>query len=251
MSEGENKSYNFSVVPKSVEKVMENVLDQPSKSIGETFNDLWYLVLGGPVGHLAEKRKLKYAKSLELFKKQIEKKIKEIPKSRRIEPDLQITGAFLDASKYCVEREDLREMFAKIIAASMDSAYKNYVSPLYVDILSKMSINAARLFKDIDNFRIVTYNDIPRQELYFALEELMQFRLIVGKGDYQVNHCSIIPKKIGLTFYHEEDKIVSVPAQELIPDTVGARDTYLLTSLGAKLLELCFGSIYVIGSTKL
>lgn len=91
----------------------------PSKNVGQTLSDCWFLVFGG-ISQLAEKRKLKYAKDLEEFKQSLSSKITSIPKENRVEANTQIVMPALENAKYCVEEPSLREMFANLISSSLD-----------------------------------------------------------------------------------------------------------------------------------
>ncbi len=92
-------------MPECVNKAITNLTDKPTKCIGDTVSDIWFLVFRG-IGHLAEKRKIKYAIELEKYNKELEEKINEISDERKIESDIQIVAPALEASKYCVEKEE-------------------------------------------------------------------------------------------------------------------------------------------------
>lgn len=89
-------------LPPSVDNAVKNLTDKPSLAIGTTFSDLWYLVFGG-VSHLAEKKKIAYAHKLDLFRKELDDSIKQIPPEKLVEPSIQITAQALENSKYCIE----------------------------------------------------------------------------------------------------------------------------------------------------
>ena len=95
---------NFSVLnadlPESVDNALKNLTDLPSKNVGQTLSDCWFLVFGG-ISQLAEKRKLKYAKDLEEFKQSLSSKITSIPKENRVEANTQIVMPALESDIYC------------------------------------------------------------------------------------------------------------------------------------------------------
>lgn len=105
-------------VPNSVDNAVKNITDKPTQNIGTTFADIWYLVFGG-ISHAAEKRKLKYSYALQEFEKELKEKISKIPEDKLIEPDIQIVAPALEASKYCIEKKELRHMFANLIQRSL------------------------------------------------------------------------------------------------------------------------------------
>lgn len=125
-------------VPDSIDHAVENLSKPITTNAGQTFGDLWFLVLGG-ISQLADKRKMKYAVELEKYKKQLETQIDAIPVEKRVEPDLQIVGPALENSKYCVESEEIRTAFANLISRSMNQDYTQYVHPSFADILKQMS----------------------------------------------------------------------------------------------------------------
>jgi hypothetical protein len=139
MSETTN---NFSLlnveVPDSVDNAAKNLTDLPTKNAGQTLADCWYLVFGG-ISQMAEKRKIKYALDLEIFKKSLEDKIAKIPEENRIEGKIQTIMPALENSKYCVEEDELREMFSNLISASIDNRKSDLVHPSFGELLKTMS----------------------------------------------------------------------------------------------------------------
>lgn len=144
MSETKN---NFSLlnveVPDSVDNAAKNLTDLPTKNAGQTLADCWYLVFGG-ITQMAEKRKIKYALDLEIFKKSLEDKIAKIPEENRIDAKTQIVIPALENSKYCVEEPILRDMFANLISSSIDNRKSNLVHPAFGELLKSMSPLDAR-----------------------------------------------------------------------------------------------------------
>ncbi len=230
------KNINISFVPEFVETALENVLEEPSKSIGDTFSDIWYLVLGGSVGQLAQKRKMKYAYELEKYKQKISEEIEKIPIQDRVDADIQIIGYILDASKYCVGKKELRDMFAKLIATSMKKNTHEYVKPIYIDIVSKMTVNDAKLFAKVVRMGDEDW-DIEDDECYLSIESLVCFGLI-----------KYIEDNAGLTMRENVNKVtensitISIADKNVfeIKDATGRKKMYYVTALGMVLKKICF-----------
>lgn len=153
---------NFSVLnadlPESVDNALKNLTDLPSKNVGQTLSDCWFLVFGG-ISQLAEKRKLKYAKDLEEFKQSLSSKITSIPKENRVEANTQIVMPALENAKYCVEEPSLREMFANLISSSLDIEKQDIVHPSFSDILKTMTpLDAQNLKLIFDNYQLPICN---------------------------------------------------------------------------------------------
>ena len=147
-------------LPKSVDDTISGLTVPLAKTVGATFSDIWDIVFYGIHG-VAEKRRIKVNRNVELFKESLEVKVLAIPQEKRLEPRLQIVGPALERAKYCVEEEVLREMFANLIAASMDSDYAAAVHPSFPEILAQMSPLDAQnlsLFLKIPILPIAEYN---------------------------------------------------------------------------------------------
>lgn len=125
-------------LPDGIDKPLENLLTPVATGVGKTFGDLWYLVFGG-ISLQANKRRIKYETAINEYKKICQQKIENVPENKRIEPDIQIVAAALEASKYCVENKAVREMFASLIASAMNSDTANLEHPSFPDIIKQLN----------------------------------------------------------------------------------------------------------------
>lgn len=146
----EDKKSLIDLIPDSVDNAVKNITDKPTQNMGTTFADIWYLVFGG-ISQAAEKRKLKYSYALQEFEKELKEKISKIPEDKLIEPDIQVIAPALENSKYCIERNDLRNMFSNLISATMNSDHSEYVHPIYANILKQLSCIDAIILKTAYN----------------------------------------------------------------------------------------------------
>ena len=137
-------------LPPSVDNALNNLTDKPSLAIGTTFSDLWYLVFGN-FSYLAEKKKIAYTHKLELFRKELDDSIQLIPPEKLIEPSIQVTAQALENSKYCIESDELREMFTALISNSMNADFSKDVHPSFAEILKQMSPLDAVIIKIFKN----------------------------------------------------------------------------------------------------
>lgn len=134
----------FNIVPDAVNTAAKNLTDLPTKNIGTTIADCWYLIFGG-LSHRADKRKIKYAVELKKFEKELETSIATVPEENKQEPTTQIIMSALDAAKYCVEEEELRKLFVNLITSSIDCS-KN-VHPSFSHIIRQMNQIDAKVLK--------------------------------------------------------------------------------------------------------
>lgn len=168
MSEKSIGLVNIPDLPPSIDNAIKNATDKPSRSIGTTFADLWDLVFSG-ISYLSEKRKIKYAHKLEVFRKQLEESIDQIPTEKKIEPSVQTTAQALENSKYCIDEDNLREMFTALISNSMNADFQKDVHPSFAEILKQMSPLDAEIIKVFKNSSL---NGLP----------ICQYRSNSGKG---------------------------------------------------------------------
>lgn len=132
------------LIPNSVDNVAKNLTDLPTKNIGQTLSDCWFLVFGG-ISQLAEKRRTKYSVELEKFKKELQTSLENVPNDKKHEPTTQIVMSALDDVKYCIEEKELRELFVSLITSSTNVS--KTVHPSFSHIIRQMSIIDAKLLK--------------------------------------------------------------------------------------------------------
>ncbi len=147
-------------LPECIDKPIEQALTPIATNVGKTFGDLWFLAMGA-ISQCAEKRKIKYAAELEKFKKSVEEKTKAIPLENRVEPNPQVVCQALEDAKYCLEDENIREMFANLVASAMNSSTLEEVHPSFSSIIKQMSPLESRIF-----VRLEPRKTYPICELY-------------------------------------------------------------------------------------
>lgn len=135
-------------LPDSIDTVVKNISEKPSSTIGETISDCLFLVFGG-INQKAELKRAQYAFDLDVFKKDLESKLNAIPEEKRLNPSIQTVCTALDNMMFCVEEKELREMFASLIANSVDSSKISYVHPSYAEIIKQMTSFDAVVFNEI------------------------------------------------------------------------------------------------------
>lgn len=160
---------DFNLIPKSIDNAINNITDLPTKAIGETLSEIWFLTFGGPIHQAAIKRKARYALEAEKFKEELMQEINKIPEENLKEPDFQVASTALNDAKFCMENKDLRKMFANLIAAASDSRKANDALPIFSDIIRKMtSRDASNLasFGNVSNRPIAIYREWVTQYGY-------------------------------------------------------------------------------------
>ena len=133
-------------LPDSATVILENITTELTANAGKTFGDIWFLIFGG-LSHIADKRRAKYAHNLSIYEQELSSAISEIPEDKRIEPSLQITAQALENSKYCIEEQELRNMFTSLISNSINADFTKYIHPSFAEIIKQMSVLDAKILK--------------------------------------------------------------------------------------------------------
>lgn len=154
----------------SVSEPVNKLLTPIATSAGQSLADIWDLVFGG-FGNYVAKKRIERQKALEDFKESLFEELADIPENKICEPPLSIVGPALEASKYYFQEPELRTLFAKLIATSMNSEKSQYVHPSFIEIIKQMSP------LDVQNFTCFD-GPLPTVE-YRAEKETGEFRVLL------------------------------------------------------------------------
>ena len=125
-------------LPECANNIITNITEKPTQTIGTIINDILFMASHKLSFH-ADKIRLQQQLALEQFKKEIEIKIDQIPEANLSEPNIQLIGTAIDDSQYCLEHEELREMFANLIAASLNTTKSSKATPLLWFIIIRLN----------------------------------------------------------------------------------------------------------------
>lgn len=151
MSEGTTNKIslvNLPDLPDCADNAIMNLTDVPTKNVGQTFGDIWYLVFGG-ISHAADKKRMKYAADLDKYRQELTQSIDKIPESKKVEPSIQVTAQALENSKYCISEKELRQLFVNLISGSMDSAFSSSIHPCFAEIIKQMNPIDAKILSTL------------------------------------------------------------------------------------------------------
>lgn len=149
----------LSEIPEFLDNSLKNITDEPTKSIGTLLKDAIFLKFGS-VSYKAEKLRILQKYGLKEFEINLAKRINEIPKNKLQIPDFQTVTQAIGDMESCINSEDLREMFANLIARSCNYDFANSVHPSFSGILRQMSPYDAKILKFYINNRVnhlITY----------------------------------------------------------------------------------------------
>ena len=113
----------------------------------ESLTQIWTLTLGRFSDDAYQKYKIKQAANLEKYAHEVKSGIEKIPEENIQEPKMSIVGPALEASKFYIEEDEIRGMFAKLIASSMDKTQSINIHPSFVEIIKVLSpLDAQNLY---------------------------------------------------------------------------------------------------------
>lgn len=160
-------------------KFIDDAAGPPAQAVGNTLSNLWELGIGSHVALWVKKQEVRQQSNLQDYIKKIEEKTQIIPEESIIEPPLHIVGPAIEASKFYIESETLREMFANLIASSIDGRVINQTHPSFVEIIKQLSpydATVIKSFADITQAPIIRLLAIDDAQNYIVIQEhIMNF----------------------------------------------------------------------------
>lgn len=126
----------------------------------QTLQDWWYINFGYTLSEKAAFLQEQQKINVEMFRDSTLKKIAQISPEKIQEPKLYILGPALEASRYFIEEEVLREMFANLIASSMDKDMDNIIHPSYVEVIKQLSPQDAIFIHEFKSKQRLAYGNI-------------------------------------------------------------------------------------------
>ena len=93
--------------------------------------------------------------TIRLTAESVREKIQAIPEEKLVEPESYVAIPAMQQLSYCVNNEELRELYANLLASSMNADKKWQVHPAFVDIIKQLTPDEA---KYIRNLQPVVFN---------------------------------------------------------------------------------------------
>lgn len=144
---------------------LDNAISPPAKEIGNTLANIFYAVFS-PINFNVEKLRMKHVENLKKYEADIQYELNQVPEEKLVEPQLSIVGPALEASKFYIEEEKMRSMFAKLIASSVNIDVQSKAHHSFVEIIKQLSP------LDASNLSIVSLNRrLPIAKYQYETEE--------------------------------------------------------------------------------
>lgn len=124
----------FPIISGALGGIISNSFKGPIKTVEEW----WYITFGHTISEKAEKLRIQQQINVEKFKHEILNEIQTIGPENIQEPKAKIIGPALEASKYYLDEDDLRRMFAKLIASSLDKDKNPNMHSSFTEIIKQL-----------------------------------------------------------------------------------------------------------------
>lgn len=95
--------------------------------------------------------------SLRLTAEAIKEKVKKIPEEKLVEPEPYVAIPAIQQISCCQNSEELRDLYANLLTASMNADTKWQVHPSFVDIIKQLNPDEARYLKSLPAMVIVVH----------------------------------------------------------------------------------------------
>lgn len=187
-----------------IPKFIDEAASKPAQVVGETLKDIWQLGIGSHVALWAKKQEHRHNLNLEDYVDRIQNKTQNIPEEFLREPQLNIVGPALEASKYYIDSELLREMFANLISSSVDQRKYSKTHPSFVEIIKQLSPLDAEILTFLqqkDYTPIISLEGVDSSNLYFMIQQ--HILDLPDKSNYK-SHVSSISnlQRLGLVEFN-------------------------------------------------
>lgn len=160
-------------LPECVEATVKAAALPPAQSFGKGFADILNLVFY-PFSNAAERIKIKQKYNLEQYEKRIIEKYSEIPEEKKTEPNFQIIASALEASKYSLDEETIRNMYANLIVNSMNSDFLDILHPSYSEVIKQLTPRDA---SNLSIFKTISRQPISKYIVYTTSSKA-EFKII-------------------------------------------------------------------------
>lgn len=241
-------------ISKAIVTPTNNILNPTCKSIGKGLGNLFNIIFN-PFHYFNKKQKIKYLYKLKQYQQNLQNKINNIPEEKLCEPDLQTVGTALENSKFCIDSDELTEMFAKLISSSINIDTKDFVHPAFSEIIKQMTPLEAKIISYLKNkevFPICKYLEIVEDGYKIITTNILIYQdneNNIDKNSYSVTNL----ERLGLVSITYSDRIIddneynpyedfkSRLVNDLLPiDKITMRKGYVsITPLGKQFVKVC------------
>lgn len=145
-----------------MDEITKALVDQSEGVLQETYKDI-VSPSAKPIGIMLsllprtirlglskwEKWVINGEESLRLTAQALKTKVEKIPEEKQCEPEAYIAVPAIQQISYCYDSKELRELYANLLASSMNTDKKNTVHPSFVDIIKQLTPDEAKILSQM------------------------------------------------------------------------------------------------------
>lgn len=154
----------------SANEVIKNSLSHPTRSVGDTVGTLIDF-FNNTILFPLQKYNIYAVDKLEKYAEELRSKANDIPEEKRATSSINILGPTMDALKYNLDEEHIKNMFINILTSDMNLDKKNYVLPSFVEIVKQLSNDDAKFLNTLYSIYMENKNQ------GFALVNIVLYKL--------------------------------------------------------------------------
>lgn len=182
-------------------------------------------------------------------------KLKHIPEEKIVEPEPYVAVPALQQLSYSLDSEELRELYANLLASSMNIDKKGEVHPAFVDIIKQLAPDEAKLLRYFSSQEVIPAVEVQLKSEEgngFSILEKLNVNIPVGVLDiydnyrvYIENLCRLQLIEIPPNLHYKNEnlytslensvKYIGIPKDRLDFN----RKIIRVTQFGEKFTEIC------------
>lgn len=242
---------------------MSDFLDAASL-LSRPINDIWDATIGAHITYWANKKRFDMERKLEDYKAKIMAECAKIAPNKVLDPKLSIVGPALEASRFYIEEDILRDMFAKLIANSMNADKAKFTNGAFVEIIKQMcpldaiilktfltttEQPACRVIERADNNPLGTYKILidllyimPNQSIYDAdsqVQNTISLNNLSRLGLLEYDVGAVCPSLKPDSLYKPYEEFMSNLVKKEHPNSDFKRGAVKITALGQAFISAC------------
>lgn len=210
-------------------------------------------------------------------KKLLEKKLENVSPEDIVSPEPYIAIPALQAISYSMDNEEIRNMYANLLASSMYEKVRNNVHPAFVEIIKQLSPDEAKILKYVHavkrnvpliSFRVENISDRSGNVVYKYLSPLHteikdleykeQEKIILALENLERQNLIVVEKNYTLTDKQEyESLFCDKRAEELLskklPEDMKwdwVKTYFSLTEFGKIFCDICISDDIIISEVE-
>ena len=133
-------------------------------------------------------------------------KMKDVSEEKIVPPESYVAVPALQQISYCFDSDELREMYANLLASSMNIDTKYDVHPSFVDIIKQLTPDEAKLLK-----KLSSQNDYPLIDVVLRKKDGGYVNLVHNFTNIAENVCDCPSEIFAYLDNFERLKLIAIP----------------------------------------